>query len=384
MDAALAAPYVGPAAERVRRFHEGIAGYEPTPLVSLPGLSARLGIAGIYLKDESRRFSLNAFKSLGGSWAVARLIAQAHQIPPHQVSWEMLRGPALREKLRGMTLVTATDGNHGRGIAWVARQLGIPAVVFMPEDTVPERLRHIRALGAQASILPMNYDDTRRHAEAHAKKIHGQLVQDTAWGDYREIPRWIMQGYVTIGEEIVSQLRAGALPPPTHLFLQCGAGSFPAALAANLGSGTNKPFTAILEPRGADCFYRTALAHDGRLHAVTGRLRSIMAGLCVGEPSTLAWELLSGLSDAFVSCPDEVSVLGMRAASAPMPGDPRVISGESGAVGLGLMIAAMTDGGEAAREKLRLDRQARVLLISTEGDTDSAGWRDLVWGLRRD
>ena len=367
MDAALAAPYVGPAAERVRRFHEGIAGYEPTPLVSLPGLSARLGIAGIYLKDESRRFSLNAFKSLGGSWAVARLIAQAHQIPPHQVSWEMLRGPALREKLRGMTLVTATDGNHGRGIAWVARQLGIPAVVFMPEDTVPERLRHIRALGAQASILPMNYDDTRRHAEAAKSMAKGAGYR---LGSYPRSPV-IMQG-CDHGEE---PPRAGARPPPTCA--QCGEASAIQLL------WDEQPFTA-LEPRGADCFYRTALAHDGRLHAVTGRLRSIMAGLCVGEPSTLAWELLSGLSDAFVSCPDEVSVLGMRAASAPMPGDPRVISGESGAVGLGLMIAAMTDGGEAAREKLRLDRQARVLLISTEGDTDSAGWRDLVWGLRRD
>lgn len=383
IDQALIAPYLGAEQARVLRFHQGMPGYAPTPLVRLGALAERLGLEAVYVKDESKRFGLNAFKALGGSWAAATYIARRLDIPPEELSWQKLTAPDTLKRLEGLRLVTATDGNHGRGVAWVAQQLGLPALVYMPEGTAQERLMHIRRLGAEAEILPMNYDDTRRHAERVAQELGGLLIQDTAWDDYREIPQWIMQGYVSIYAEIMAELQALGQPAPSHVFLQCGAGSFAAALAACFNfEGDSQPFTAVVEPHGANCFYLTALHHDGQLHAVRGRLDSIMAGLCVGEPSTLAWEILVGCADAFVSCPDEATRLGMRILAAPLKGDSPVISGESGAVGLGLLAAACLDEGDDALKKaLRLDAQSRVLLINTEGDTDSEGYRRVLWGV---
>ena len=383
LDAAQSAPYAPGEAQRVLRFHRSMQGYAPTPLHSLPALAALLGVRAIYVKDESPRFGLNAFKALGGSWAAARWVAERVGLDDEHLNFAALTSPNVRERLQGLTLVTTTDGNHGRGIAWVARQLGLPAIVHMPKGTAQERVDNIRALGATVEVSDLNYDDTVRLAARTAREVGGALMQDTAWPGYEQVPRWIMQGYTTIASEAREQVTALGDAAPTHLFLQAGAGSFAGALAACWATwpGQPVPRIAVLEPHAANCFYATARAADGQLHAVGGDLRTIMAGLSVGEPSTLAWPLLAGTASWFLSCADEVAALGMRVLASPLGQDPRIIAGESGAVGAGVLAAACLCGqGNALREILGLDEHASVLLINTEGDTDRENWRKVVWG----
>ena len=366
------------AAERARAFHCGIDGYAPTPLCSLDALAASVGVEKIYVKDESKRFSLNAFKSLGGSYAIARCLCEELGIPLDENSFALLRSEAYADKVKSRTFVTATDGNHGRGVAWAAMMLGCPAVVYLPQGTVAERLNNILALGARAEITAMNYDDTVRYAKRMAAEKGWTLVQDTAWPGYERIPGFIMQGYLTMVAEIREQL-GGAIP--THLFLQAGVGSMAAAVAGGCKAlwGESCPKIVIVEPDKADCLYRTARADDGTLHTVSGAMDSMMAGLCCGEPCTIAWEALRTLAAAFVSMDDSYAALGMRALGLPQGSDPVIVSGESGAASTGAALGLLTSPELAeAREKLGLDNHARILLISTEGDTDRENYRRVL------
>lgn len=189
-------------AKKALAFHKKLAGYQPTPLCSLSALAEKLGVAGLYVKDESKRFGLNAFKGLGGSYALGRVIADKLGKNIDEVG-ELPEG--------SFTFVTATDGNHGRGVAWAAKNLKQHAVVYMPKGSSKERLENIRRLGAEAEITDFNYDDTVRFAKAQAEKYGWTLVQDTAWEGYETIPSWIMQGYTTMGMEITEQLQ-GVIP----------------------------------------------------------------------------------------------------------------------------------------------------------------------------
>mgnify|MGYP004682037677 CR=1 FL=1 len=180
----------------MRSYHQGFPGYAPTALRKLEHLAEYLGIAAFYVKDESTRFGLNAFKGLGGSYGIGRYIAELCEIPEEELTYERLLGDAVRKKTKGLTFVTATDGNHGRGIAWAARELGLNAVVYLPKNSAKERLFNIQRLGAGAEILELNYDDTVRFAAACEKEKGWVLVQDTAWEGYEKIPAWIMQGYM--------------------------------------------------------------------------------------------------------------------------------------------------------------------------------------------
>ena len=366
------------AAERARAFHRGIDGYAPTPLHSLDALAASVGVAKIYVKDESKRFGLNAFKALGGSYAIARCLCEELGIPLDENSFARLRSEEYANKVRGRTFVTATDGNHGRGVAWAAKMLGSRAVVYLPQGTVEERLGNILALGAAAEITAMNYDDTVRHAKEMAAEKGWTLVQDTAWPGYERIPGFIMQGYLTMVAEIKEQLGGDI---PTHLFLQAGVGSMAAAVAGGCRAlwGEECPRIVIVEPDKADCLYRTALADDGTLHTVSGAMDSMMAGLCCGEPCTIAWEVLRPLATAFVSMDDSYAALGMRALGLPKGGDPAIVSGESGAASTGAALGLLTAPELAGyRERLGPDARARVLLISTEGDTDRENYRRVL------
>lgn len=304
-------------ARNVRGFHAGFPEYSPTPLCSLAGLAARLGLGRVLVKDESRRFGLKAFKGLGASWAVARILARRLNLPPDGLSRAALCGPEARERLGEITLVTATDGNHGRGLAWAARQFGQRAVVFMPKGSAEARAAAIRALGAYCEITDLAYDDAVRHAAAHARATGGVLVQDTAWDGYEEIPRWIMQGYTTLALEAREQMRAMGLTRPTHLLLQAGVGSFAAAVlsffaVAGAEEGGPAPLAVIMEPHSADCIFRSIRSGDGRAHAAAGEMRTIMAGLACGEPSSLAWGILREHAFAAVACPDGLAANGMR------------------------------------------------------------------------
>ncbi len=357
-------------AKKALEFHKRLKGYEPTPLRRLDGLAGKLGLAGLYVKDESKRFGLNAFKGLGGSYALGRVIAERLG----KELTELADIPA-----DAFTFVTATDGNHGRGVAWAARNLSQRAVVYMPKGSAKERLENIRALGAQAEITALNYDDTVRFAKEQAEKNGWILVQDTAWEGYETIPSWIMQGYTTMALEAAEALEGRI---PTHIFLQAGVGAMAGAVTGFFSNfyGERMPKIVIVEPNQAACLFKTAGAGDGALHKVEGDLDSIMAGLCCGEVCTVGWEILKHHAGYFFSCPDYVAADGMRVLGNPLTGDEKVVSGESGAVTSGLVYNLMTDPELCSfRDTLGLDETSVVLCFSTEGDTDKENYRHIVW-----
>ena len=367
---------------KARKFHESFPQYTKTPLVSLDNLSKKLGVGGLYIKDESYRFGLNAFKVLGGSYAMSKYLAQKLGKDISELNYEKLTSEEIRKQLGEITFVTATDGNHGRGVAWTAAQLKQKSVVYMPKGSSQTRLENIRKEGAEASIQDMNYDDAVRLAAENAKKYGWVVVQDTAWEGYEDIPAWIMQGYGTMASEALEQLNSLGVERPTHIFVQAGVGSLAGAVQGFFASvfKDNCPTTVVVEADEAACLYKSALQNDGKPQIVTGDMPTIMAGLACGEPNIIGWEVLKSYSSMFVSCPDWVSAKGMRMLGNPMKGDERVIYGESGAVTLGLLAAIMTrDELKDMREALKLDENSRVLFFSTEGDTDPDKYRNIVW-----
>ncbi len=365
--------------EQARTFHKSFPQYAVTPLAKLEGMAARLGVASIAVKDESYRFGLNAFKVLGGSYAMGRYVAQQTGKHIAQLGYAQLTGEELRQEFGQATFFTATDGNHGRGVAWAARQLGQKAVVHMPKGTSQPRYDHVAAEGAKVTIEELNYDQCVRLAAAEAAQTeHGVIIQDTAWEGYEEIPTWIMQGYGTMAYEAAAQLEQ----PPTHVFVQAGVGSLAGAVVGYLANRywEAPPKFIVMEAGAADCLYRSAQAGDGGLRVVDGDLVTIMAGLACGEGNPISWDILRNHADAFLSCPDGLSARGMRLLAAPVKGDPQVVSGESGAIGMGCLEAILTDPAYAElKAYLGLDSTSRVLLFSTEGDTDPERYRQIVW-----
>ena len=366
------------AARKVRTFHQSFPMYAPTPLADLAETARCLGLGAVYVKDESRRFGLNAFKVLGGSFAIGSYLAEKLGMDMSDVSYDLLISDETKEKLGDITFVTATDGNHGRGVAWTASRFRQKSVVYMPKGSALERLNNIRAEGAEASITDTNYDGAVRLASSQAASKGWVVVQDTAWEGYEDIPGRIMQGYGTMGLEAYEQLPQ----KPTHIFLQAGVGSMAAAVAGLFASvyGEERPVIVIVEPDKADCFYRTAEANDGTRHIVTGDMDTIMAGLACGEPCSIAWDILADCADHFLVCPDYVAAKGMRILGNPAGNDARIISGESGASAFGCVAEIMTNPElSRIRERLGLNRDSRVLFFSTEGDTDRENYRAVVW-----
>ena len=370
--------------DQARAFLKTFPQYSVTPLASLQNQAHRLGLDGLYVKDESYRFGLNAFKVLGGAFAMARCIAQETGRDIGEMTYDYLTGSQLKQDFGQATFFTATDGNHGRGVAWAARQLGQRAVVHMPKGSAKTRFDNIAREGAQVTIEEMNYDDCVRLAASEAERTeHGVILQDTAWDGYELIPSWIMQGYGAMAQEAVEQLRSLEIERPTHVFVQAGVGCMASAVVGFLANAfpSDPPKCVIVEAEAAACLYKGACQKDGRPAIVTGDLNTIMAGLACGEPNTIGWDILRNHADAFLACPDWVSARGMRLLAAPMKGDPAVTSGESGAVGMGV-VEALMDNPEYAplRDALGLGEDSRVLLFSTEGDTDPEQYRRIVWG----
>ena len=368
--------------EQARTFHRSFPEYSITPLHALPAMAQRLGIGNLYVKDESYRFGLNAFKVLGGSFAMAKYIAGQLGRNISEVTHGYLTSAAFQKEFTPATFFTATDGNHGRGVAWAARQLGQKCVVHMPKGSSKTRFDNIAAEGATVSIEEVNYDECVRIAAAEAAQTeHGVVVQDTAWEGYEEIPGWIMQGYGTMASEAAQQLQRAGVLRPTHIFVQAGVGSLAGAVVGYFASifPDNPPKFIIMEAQSAACLYKGAVA--GQLQSVDGDLQTIMAGLACGEPNILGWDILLNHATAFVSCPDWVAALGMRMLAAPVRGDVPIVSGESGAVGMGLLAAIMHDPAYTQlRRTLELGSDSRVLLFSTEGDRDPWQYENIVWG----
>jgi diaminopropionate ammonia-lyase len=372
-------PFSPSTAHRVRTFHKTFPDYTPTPLVNLGHLADMLHISHIWIKDESQRFGLNAFKVLGATHGLAYLISQLMNMDTHELSFDLFHAPQVREKLADTTVVTATDGNHGRAVAWAAQQLGCKAVVYLPKGTATARYEAIKEHGAQTSIIDGTYDDAVKLAVEKSQKQDWILLQDTAREGYEEIPLKIMQGYLTILHEAMEQLKGEI---PTHVFVQCGVGSLAASCQAYLYElfGEKRPLFAVVEPSRAACFYEPMAAHKIIPKKLSGTLNTIMAGLACGEPSTLAWAILRDYADVFVACPDSVAMRGMRILGNPLRGDDRVISGESGAVTLGLLTTACAQAScKKIAKALQLNETSKILLLSTEGDTDPSMYRKVVW-----
>lgn len=373
------APFGRDAAKEVLAYHQSWPRYGATPLHSLDGLASRLSIRGILVKDEAGRFGLNAFKGLGGTRGLGPFLTGYYGLTT-PVSYEALQSRAGTRP--PVVFATATDGNHGVGVSWAARMLGHRARVYMPQGSAPSRVSAITAAGGEVTVTDSGYDETVAQAADAARREGFVLAQDTVWQGQVEMPRSIMQGYLTLWSEILASADGNAVEPPTHVILQAGVGSFAAAsvaLLANLFAG-RMPIIVLVEPTRAACFYRSAVTGDGGLRAVEGPLDTIMAGLACGVGNPLAWEILRHWVDVFVRVEDAVTARGMRILGSPVPGDPPIVAGESGAVGLGLLAAAL-DGPDAEdlRGGLRLDGASRVLLVNTEGATDPVMYHRIVW-----
>ena len=368
---------------KANEFHKSFPQYSVTPLQKLSALASYLGVKGIYCKDESYRFGLNAFKVLGGSYAMGRYIAKELGRDISQLPYNVLSSDKLREEFGQASFFTATDGNHGRGVAWAAKRLGQKAVVRMPKGTTKTRFDNIAKEGAEVTIEEVNYDDCVRMAAAEAAKTeHGIIVQDTAWAGYEEIPSWIMQGYGTLVLEADKQLKENGVDRPTHVFVQAGVGSLAGAVVGYFAHKykENPPVMVVCEASAADCLYRSAVQADGNLVNVTGDLQTIMAGLACGEGNTIGWDILKNHVTVFASCPDWMSAKATRIYANPLENDPHIISGESGSVPLGLAYTALHDeDAKDLKEALKLDENSNILVISTEGDTDPVRYREIVW-----
>ena len=368
---------------KARAFHQSFPQYSKTPLAKLDHMAEYLGLGGLFVKDESYRFGLNAFKVLGGSFAMANYIAKQTHRDVSQLPYAVLTSEELRKEFGQATFFTATDGNHGRGVAWAANRLGQKSVVLMPKGSTQTRLENILKEGADATITDVNYDECVRRANAMAEQTpNGVMVQDTAWDGYEEIPSWIMQGYGTMASEADEQLREYGCDRPTHIFIQAGVGSLAGAVQGYFANRypDNPPVVVVMEADSAACLYKGAKAADGSIRIVDGDMPTIMAGLACGEPNTISWDILKNHVSVFTSCPDWVSARGMRLLAAPVKGDPQVTSGESGAVGMGLLSAVMEqEEYRDLRELLKLDKNSTVLLFSTEGDTDPQRYKEIVW-----
>lgn len=365
--------------QKARTFHRSFPQYSETPLADLKNMSAYLGLGEVKVKDESYRFGLNAFKVLGGSYAMGKYIAQQTGRDISELPYDILTSDKLRREFGQATFFSATDGNHGRGVAWAAKRLGQKAVIRMPKGTTQRRLDNIRAEGAEVTIEELNYDDCVRMAAAEAAKTeHGVIVQDTAWEGYEDIPSWIMQGYGTMASEADEEFGGR----PTHIFVQAGVGSLAGAVTGYFVNRykENPPIITVVETSDAACLYKGAVAGDGKVRKVGGDMLSIMAGLNCGEPNITSWDILRNHVTCFISAEDSVARRGMRMLGCPVKGDAQVVSGESGAASFGALATIMLqEDFRQLRNQLGLNENSKVLCFSTEGDTDPERYKRIVW-----
>ena len=346
-------------------FHRKLPGYRATPLVPAPGLAARFGVGHVLVKDESNRYGLPAFKMLGASWAAYCLLIERLGVEPSWVTVEDLA--AAFAPLRPLELVTATDGNHGRAVARVARLFGLDARVFVAEGTAPVRIAAIESEGATVEEVAGDYDAAvARSAEvAAAAGVRALLVSDTSWEGYVDGPRRVIEGYDTIFREVDGAIAGAGLPAPDVVVIPVGVGALAAAAVAHYRVGSAGPRLVAVEPEDADCVLRSVLA--GERTTVPGPHRSMMVGLNCGTPSLVAWPLMRAGLDWCVTVEDERAAEAMRWLAAE-----GIVSGETGAAaaaGLGAFIESGLAG---------LGPGSTVLVLSTEGATDEAHYRDIV------
>lgn len=347
---------------------------QATPLRELPGLARTLGVARFSVKDESVRSPLGSFKALGAPIALVRQILRLH---PEFNPPDILAG-RYAAQLADYTVITATDGNHGRGLAAAARDAGCRCVIVLHAQVSAERERAIAAFGAQIVRIPGNYDDSVAEAARLASQNGWQAVSDTSYGGYEDIPRDVMQGYGSIAAEIVEQTGARPNEPGafTHIFLQGGVGGLAAGVVSYLWEyhGLQRPHFTVVEPAQADCLLQSAI--HGRPARASGSVDSVMAGLACGETSPLAWKFLATSVDHFVAIDDGRAVEAMRVLARGSEVDVPIVAGESGTAGLAALQWLRSDPGLSAQ--VALNAQSRVLIVNTEGATAPQVYQELV------
>jgi len=361
-----------------RAAHREIASwpaYAPTPLIDLRRTAAALGIERLLFKDEAHRFGLKSFKALGGAYAVFRLLADAvAKAGEGPVTAASLADGRWRHLTEGITVTCATDGNHGRSVAWGARLFHCRCVIVIHATVSAGREAAIAAHGAEIVRVPGGYDDSVHHAAAVAAAQGWEVISDTAYEGYSAVPRRIMQGYGVVAEEIFAQLPGGAAP--THVFLQAGVGGMAAALCARFWQrwAAARPRLVVVEPERAACLYESARA--GRPVVLTGDLDTVMAGLSCGEVSALAWPVLAAGAEDFMTIGDDRALDTVRFLADGAGGDAPLVAGETGVAGLAGLRAAAAD--PALRAALALGPASRVLVIGSEGDTDPDIYRRIA------
>ncbi len=368
--------------KKAKSFHETLDNYEKTPLISLRQLAEDVHISGFLVKDESKRFGLNAFKGLGGVYSMAKIVCNKVGVDLSNVCFSDLKSPEIYEKLKGITFVTATDGNHGKGVAWAANELGCKSQVYMPKGSSTVRAQAIRDVGnSYVEITELSYDDAVRYASSLCTDENKILVQDTSFEAYEEIPKWIMQGYATIVHEILEQIKEMNEIEPTHIFLQAGVGAMAGSLTGSFADiyKQKTPIITIVEPYNVACIYKSAEANDGTEHYVEGINETIMAGLNCGEPCSAAWPILRDYAHFYLKCPDFIAAHGMRLLANPKDNDLRIVSGESGAVTAGIAHLIASDSRlNELKDELMIDSNSVILVINTEGDTDPEHYKEIV------
>jgi diaminopropionate ammonia-lyase len=363
-------PDVSPPGRSPLQFHRRLPGYEKTPLVDAPRLAAALGVGKVWVKDESSRLGLPAFKVLGASWAVYRALEERLGDDGFG-RWDAIEdlGQNL-EPLRPLSLVAATDGNHGHALARVTRLLGLGARIFVPKDMVAARREAILREGAEVVVVDGGYDE----AVVRSAEAEGLLISDTSWPGYERVPSWVIEGYSTMLWEIEDELGQRGEAGPDLVVVQVGVGAFAAAVANHFRrpDSPQHPKIVAVEPARADCLFQSVAA--GRLVSVPGPHDSIMAGLNCGRPSLVAWPILSRAIDVLVAVDDEPAREAMRLAARS-----GIVAGESGAAGLGglLQLRRSSKGGEA-RRLLDVNEDTRVLVFNSEGATDPDAYREVV------
>jgi diaminopropionate ammonia-lyase len=356
---------------RARREITGWNGYAPTPLHDLPDLAAASGLGVVRLKDEAGRFGLGSFKALGGAYAVATLLTAelARTGAARAASSADLAAGRYRTATEAVTVTCATDGNHGRSVAWGAQRFGCRCVIFVHATVSPARVDAMARYGAEVRRVAGTYDDAVREAARQADRQGWHIVSDTSWPGYTEVPRAVMQGYRLMADEAADQWDGD---PPTHIFIQGGVGGVAAAVSVQARARFQPvPRLVVVEPDRAACLL--ASAELGEPTSVAGNLDTVMAGLACGEPSLLAWQELERAAAAFMAIPDQAAIACMRLLAGR-----GIVAGESGVAGLAGYLLAAAD--TAARAVLGLGTMSRVLLFNTEGATDPALYENLVRG----
>ncbi|MBR4384622.1 MAG: diaminopropionate ammonia-lyase [Selenomonadaceae bacterium] len=390
------------ATEQIRRLHKSLKNYSVTPLIELKNFAREKNLAAVFVKDESKRFGLKAFKALGGVWAIYKVISRELGLENPTLEEIFQR----RDELSEMTFITTTDGNHGKGVSWSAGLFGCKSFVYMPKNTVEIRARAIRdayyignaqindaascaqaltkldatsrcrdAGSATVEITDMNYDDCVKFTAQLAEKNHWHLIQDTSWNGYEEIPAQIMLGYSTLAYEALEQMNHAC---PTHIFLQAGVGSMAGAIAAVFAENfpDNPPRVTIVEPTQVACFYESFKIGDGKIHSATGNGQTMMAGLNCATPCEIAWKILRRHAADAVAISDDVAAEGMRRLANPFGDDEKIISGESGCAGFALLNAVVDN--PKLRKALEIDEHSKIFVINTEGDTDPVNYEKIL------